>query len=86
MILSFLELSRKLNKDGDKDSILEIAEAATDAIQDRDNIGILLEDLPEVIHKLEVKMNSAAKQLDFEEAAKLRDRIKRLRRKMIGKV
>jgi len=30
-------------------------------------------------------MKAAAKQLDFEEAANLRDRIKQLRQKLIGK-
>ena len=41
--------------------------------------------LPELIDQLEIKMKAAAKQLDFEEAANLRDRIKQLRQKLVGK-
>ena len=42
-----------------------------------------LEALPELIDQLEVKMKEAAKRLDFEEAANMRDRIKSLRKKMV---
>ena len=38
------------------------------------------------INQLEDKMNTAAKQLNFEEAAKLRDQVKKLRQKMSGKI
>jgi len=38
-----------------------------------------------LIDQLESKMKVAAKQLDFEEAASLRDRIKQLRQKLVGK-
>jgi excinuclease ABC subunit B len=44
-----------------------------------------LDSLPELIQQLEEKMKTAAKNLDFEEAAQLRDRIKGLRRKLVGK-
>jgi excinuclease ABC subunit B len=40
--------------------------------------------LPELIEQLEAKMKEAAKKLDFEEAANLRDRIKQLRHKLVG--
>ena len=35
--------------------------------------------------ELEEKMKGAAAKLDFEEAANLRDRIKQLRQKLVGK-
>ena len=38
-----------------------------------------LEALPELIDQLEAKMKEAAKKLDFEEVANLRDRVKQLR-------
>lgn len=44
-----------------------------------------LDSLPELIDQLETKMKAAAKQFDFEEAANLRDRIKQLRQKLVGK-
>jgi excinuclease ABC subunit B len=44
-----------------------------------------LEDIPELIGQLEKQMKEAAKNLDFEEAAKYRDRIKHLRDKLLGK-
>ena len=37
-----------------------------------------------MIDQLEAKMKEAAKKLDFEEAANLRDRVKQLRQKMAG--
>ena len=43
-----------------------------------------LEALPEPIDQLENKMKEAAKKLDFEDAANLRDRIKQLRQKLAG--
>ena len=46
--------------------------------------GMALEVLPELIDQLEVKMKEAAKNLDFEEAANLRDQVKLLRQKMTG--
>jgi excinuclease ABC subunit B len=44
-----------------------------------------LEDIPELITVLEKQMKDAAKKMEFEEAAKLRDRIKHLRDKMLGR-
>ncbi len=44
-----------------------------------------LEKIPELISLLEIQMKEAAKKLEFEEAGKLRDRIKHLRDKMLGR-
>ena len=73
-ILAFLEVSRRLND--------EQLEEATEQAEHND---VPLDSLPELIQQLEDKMKSAAKNLDFEEAANLRDRIKGLRQKLVGK-
>jgi excinuclease ABC subunit B len=44
-----------------------------------------LEDIPVLIQKLEAQMKEAAKNLEFEEAGKFRDRIKLLREKLVGR-
>ncbi|MFM5888081.1 MAG: excinuclease ABC subunit UvrB [Dolichospermum sp.] len=71
-ILSFLDASRRLNA-GD----LKIVDEHLDELS--------LEDIPELILLLEKQMKEAAKKMEFEEAAKLRDRIKYLRDKMLGR-
>ena len=58
---------------------------AAHALENDANAGLALEALPELIDQLEGKMKEAAKKLDFEEAANLRDRVKQLRQKMAGK-
>jgi excinuclease ABC subunit B len=73
-ILAFLELSRKLND-----------EQLTEAVEVANHNGVPLEALPELITQLEDKMKTAAAKLDFEEAANLRDQIKKLRQKLVGK-
>ena len=73
-ILAFLEVSRRLND--------EQLEQASEQAEHND---VPLDALPELIQQLEDKMKSAAKNLDFEEAANLRDRIKSLRQKLVGK-
>jgi excinuclease ABC subunit B len=73
-ILAFLEVSRRLNDD-QLDQASEQAE--TNAVP--------LDALPELIQQLEEKMKTAARNLEFEEAANLRDRIKGLRQKLVGK-
>jgi excinuclease ABC subunit B len=73
-ILAFLEVSRRLNDD-------QLEQAAEHAEQNE----VPLDSLPELIQQLEDKMKNAAKNLDFEEAANLRDRIKGLRQKLVGK-
>lgn len=71
-ILSFLDISRRLN--------------ATDLQTVEEHLEELpLEQIPELITQLEAQMKEAAKKLEFEEAAKLRDRIKQLRDKMLGR-
>jgi excinuclease ABC subunit B len=71
-ILSFLEVSRRLN-------VQELEEAYSH----KDELA--LEDIPELISQLEKQMKEAAKNLNFEEAAKFRDRIKQLRDRLLGK-
>jgi excinuclease ABC subunit B len=73
-ILAFLEVSRRLNDE-------QLVEATEQAEQN----AVPLDSLPELIQQLEEKMKRAAKDLDFEEAANLRDRIKSLRQKLVGK-
>ena len=70
-ILSFLETSRRL-------STQQLDEVF-------DNINELsLEDIPVLIQRLEMEMKDAAKALEFEKAAQLRDRVQRLRDKLLG--
>ena len=73
-ILAFLEVSRRLN-----DEQLE------EAIDQAEHNAVPLDAMPELIQQLEEKMKMAAKNLEFEEAANLRDRIKGLRQKLVGK-
>ncbi len=73
-ILAFLEVSRRLND--------EQLEQATEQAEHNE---VPLESLPELIQQLEEKMKLAAKNLEFEEAANLRDKIKNLRQKLVGK-
>ena len=70
-ILSFLEVSRRLNAQQ-----LEVVYEQVDDLP--------LEQIPELIGQLEGQMKEAAKNLEFEEAAKYRDRIKHLRDKLLG--
>ncbi len=70
-ILSFLEVSRRLNAQ-ELDQVVEnLADVPLDSI-------------PELIQQLEALMKDAAKKQEFEEAAKHRDRIKKLREKLTG--
>jgi len=71
-ILSFLEVSRRLNA-----TELEIVDEHLDELP--------LEQIPDLITLLEGQMKEAAKKLEFEEAGKLRDRIKHLRDKLVGR-
>jgi excinuclease ABC subunit B len=71
-ILSFLDVSRRLNA-----TDLKVVDEHIDELP--------LEQIPNLITKLEEQMKEAAKQLEFEEAAKLRDRIKHLRDKLLGR-
>ncbi|WP_338430040.1 excinuclease ABC subunit UvrB [Synechococcus elongatus IITB3] len=71
-ILSFLEVSRRLNKQE-----LEVAVSQADDLS--------LEEIPNLITQLEAQMKEAAKNLEFEEAAQYRDRIKKLRERLVGR-
>jgi excinuclease ABC subunit B len=73
-ILTFLEMSRRLSDDQ-----LEVA------AEQAEHNEVSLDALPELITQLEEKMKAAAKSLEFEEAANLRDRIKSLRQKLVGR-
>ena len=84
-ILSFLELSRKLKQDVPDSDLVQIVGQAAQALQNDPDSGLALEALPELIDQLEAKMKESAKNLDFEEAANLRDRVKQLRQRMAGK-
>ncbi|HAC64188.1 MAG TPA: excinuclease ABC subunit B, partial [Cyanothece sp. UBA12306] len=70
-ILSFLDISRRLNSQ----QLEEIYQKSDD---------LPLEKVPVLIKQLESQMKGAAEQLEFEEAAKYRDRIKYLRDKLLG--
>lgn len=70
-ILAFLEVSRRLN-----------TQELEEAYEQADDLP--LESVPELITQLEAQMKEAAKNLEFEEAAKYRDRIKNLRSKLLG--
>ncbi|MGI0485596.1 excinuclease ABC subunit UvrB [Pantanalinema rosaneae CENA516] len=70
-ILAFLEVSRRLNAQ-ELDQVYEQAD------------DLSLTEIPELITQLEAQMKEAAKKLEFEEAAKYRDRIKHLRDRLLG--
>ncbi len=71
-ILEFLDISRRLNSQ----ELEEVYEKSYD---------LDLAEIPTLIEKLEAQMKEAAKNLEFEEAAKYRDRIKKLRERLLGK-
>jgi excinuclease ABC subunit B len=70
-ILSFLDFSRKLNQQ----ELQEVYNHPED---------LSLDNLPLIIEQLEEKMKESAKNLEFEEAAKYRDKIQHLRDKLLG--
>jgi excinuclease ABC subunit B len=70
-ILSFLDISRRLNSQ-QLQQVVEHMEF------------VPLEKIPDVIEQLEEKMKEAAKNLEFEQAALMRDQIKKLRGKLLG--
>lgn len=70
-ILSYLDISRRLSAR----QLEEVYELSND---------LSLEQVPDLIGQLEEQMKEAAKKLEFEEAAKYRDRIKHLRDKLLG--
>ncbi|PSO51746.1 MAG: excinuclease ABC subunit B [Cyanobacteria bacterium QS_7_48_42] len=70
-ILSFLDISRRLS-----------AEQLEAVYEQSDELP--LEKIPDLVEQLEGQMKEAAQNQAFEEAAKLRDRIKHLRGKLLG--
>ena len=70
-ILNFLDISRRLN-----------AQQLEAVYEQADELS--LEKIPELVQQLEEKMKEAAKNLEFEEAARYRDKIKHLREKLLG--
>ncbi|MYI72064.1 MAG: excinuclease ABC subunit B, partial [Synechococcus sp. SB0673_bin_10] len=68
-----LELSRRLSQ-----SQLETATVQAE----KDDVPLAA--LPELISQLEDQMKTCAQDLKFEEAARLRDRIRTLRQKLVG--
>lgn len=71
-ILAFLDVSRRLNHQ----QLIKVSEQVED---------LPLEQIPEVISQLETQMKEAAKNLEFEQAAQYRDKIKHLRDKLVGR-
>ena len=71
-ILAYLDISRRLNAE----QLEEVYEKSYD---------LPLEKIPALIEQLEAKMKDAAKNLEFEEAAEYRDRILKLRDRLLGK-
>ena len=71
-ILEFLDISRRVS-----------AQELEEAYEHAEDLS--LDTIPDLIVKLEAQMKEAAKSLEFEEAAKLRDRIKHLRDRLVGR-
>lgn len=71
-ILAFLDISRRVNAQQ-----LEVIYEQSDELP--------LEKIPDVIQQLEAQMKEAATNLEFEEAAKFRDRIQHLRDRLLGR-
>ena len=82
-ILSFLELSRRLQKEGVDNSLVEMSANVVEELKSKDSLDIPIESLPQLIDDLEKKMKILASTLDFEQAAKLRDQIHQLRKKLL---
>lgn len=82
-ILSFLELSRRLQKEGVDNSLVEMSANVVEELKSKDSLDIPIENLPKLIDDLEKKMKLLASNLDFEQAAKLRDQIHQLRKKLL---
>ena len=71
-ILSFLDISRRLNAQQ-----LEMVYEQADELP--------LDKIPQLVEQLESEMKEAAENLEFEKAANLRDRVKKLRAKLLRK-
>lgn len=71
-ILDFLSVSRRLNE-------RQLEYVVNNAKE------VSLDDIPAIIEQLEAQMKDAAKKQEFEQAAALRDKIKALRDRLLGK-
>ena len=71
-ILAFIDISRRLSSE----QLEEVYEKSYD---------LPLEKIPDLIEQLEARMKEAAKNLEFEEAATYRDRILKLRDRLLGR-
>jgi excinuclease ABC subunit B len=69
-ILAFLDISRRLNAQ----QLEKVYEQADD---------LPLDKIPQLVEQLEAEMKEAAENLEFEKAANLRDRVKKLREKLL---
>ncbi|NBD18796.1 MAG: excinuclease ABC subunit UvrB [Cyanobacteria bacterium] len=69
-ILAFLDISRRLNAQ----QLEMVYEQADD---------LPLDKIPQLVEQLEAEMKEAAENLEFEKAASLRDRVKKLREKLL---
>ncbi|PSO48432.1 MAG: excinuclease ABC subunit B [Cyanobacteria bacterium SW_9_44_58] len=69
-ILAFLDISRRLNAQ----QLEQVYEQADD---------LPLDKIPPLVEQLETEMKEAAENLEFEKAANLRDRVKKLREKLL---
>jgi len=69
-ILAFLDISRRLNTE----QLGKVYEQADD---------LPLDKIPQLVEQLEGEMKQAAENLEFEKAAQLRDRVKKLREKLL---
>tara|TARA_Y100000590_G_scaffold463506_1_gene630431 strand:+ start:1081 stop:3147 length:2067 start_codon:yes stop_codon:yes gene_type:complete len=85
--LNFNKLN-KITPESIKKNIDEIIESVTEqdhvTIDINESKQLIGKDLDDFIHKLEKKMLDSAAKLEFEEAARLRDEINRLKAKQIG--
>ena len=78
-ILKDLNLSRKLKAN----DVSSASKSDSEVILLDETVS--LEDLPSHINQLEESMKQHATNLEFEEASRLRDRIKKLRSKLLGR-
>ena len=78
--------TNKIIPESIKKSIQEVLvkqdkQAITSIVKNEEDEHFLRKDAPRLIKNLEKKMHAAAKNLEFEKAAELRDRVKRIREK-----
>ena len=72
-----------MQKDGIDNDLIQVTSNVVNNIKEKNNFDLPIENLPQIIEELEFKMKKCAKDLDFEQAAKLRDQIHQLRKKLL---